>query len=139
MHIALVVILAMLLSGCDSEPVSPEEVYRAYIARSAEGMSFDEELDFWSEEKLAQLKEKLESLMERSGKTREEAIALYMDISKRTAECTALELLSKEVGQSTANIVFAATDTCGEATDARHNIRLVLEQEWKLEEVEVVF
>ena len=109
-----------------------------HIARSAAGMSFDDELDYWSEEKIAQLDERLESLMERSGRTREEAIKLYMDISKRTAECTALELLSKEVVQSTANLVFAVTDTCGEVTDAHHNIRLVLEQEWKLEEVEVV-
>jgi hypothetical protein len=139
MRIALLVILLMFLIGCDSKPVSPEKTYRAYIARSAEGMSFDEELDFWSEEKIAQLDERLESLMQRSGRTREKAIELYMDVSKRTAKCTALELVSKEVVQSTANIIFAATDTCGDESDTRHNIQLVLEQEWKLDEVEVVF
>ena len=139
MRTALLVIFVMLLIGCDSKPVSPEKVYIAYIARSAEGISFDDDLEFWSEEKLAQLEERIESLMERSGRTREKAIELYMDISKRTAKCTALELISKEVVQSTANIVFAATDTCGDASDARHNVQLVFEREWKLDEVEVVF
>ena len=139
MRIALLVILVILLIGCDSKPISPEKVYIDYIARSAEGMSFDDELDFWSEEKNAQLEERLESLMERSGRTREKVIELYMDMSERAAKCTALELISKEVFQSTASIVFAATDICGDASDTRHNIQLVLEQEWKLNEVEVVF
>jgi len=128
----------MFMSGCDLEPASPEAVYMAYVARSAEGMSFDDELEFWSKEKLGQLEERLESLMERSGKTRSEAIELYMDFSEQTAKCTALNLISKEIVQSTANIVFSATDTCGEASDTRHKIRLVLEHEWKLDDVEVV-
>lgn len=138
MRLALLVIFVMVLSGCDSESMGPEEVYMTYVARSAEGLSFDEELVFWSEDKLSQLEERLESLMKRSGRTRDEAIGLYMDISKRTAECTTLELLSKGIVGNTASMVFAATDTCGEATASTHNVQLVLEDEWKLDEVEIV-
>ncbi len=139
MHKALLVILVAMFSGCNPEPGNPEDIYLAYMARSAQGMSFDNELGFWSKQKIAQLEEKIESLMERSGKNRQEAIDFYMDFSKRIAECTALELVSKEVIQSTANIVFAATGTCGEVTDSRHKVRLVFEREWKLDDVEMAF
>ena len=133
----LLLISAVLLSGCEPEPAAPDEVYRAYVSRSANGMSFEQELEFWSVQKVEELEARLQSLMERSQRSREEAIQLYMDISRRTAECTSLELETEEISAASAKLVFSATDTCGDAQTARHHVRLVLEDEWKLDEVEI--
>lgn len=133
-------IVSSLLVACGQQAESPSEVYLDYHARSAQGMSFEEDASFYSSSKVSEVADKLAVLVAQSGRTRDEAIRLYLDISRDTARCSKLNLTEEKIEGGIAYLVFDATGTCGAefAAGSQHKVTLVLENGWKLDDVEIV-
>ena len=124
----------------EAAPQSPVDFYLYYHARSAAGMSFAEDVGFHSSRAIADVESKVESMMERSGKSRDELEAFYLELSQGMARCTALTLTDERIEGNTAYLEFDTENTCpSEQSDvSKHRIKLVKEDGWKLDEVEIV-
>ena len=124
----------------EAAPQSPADFYLYYHARSAAGMSFEEELSFHSSRAIADVESKVESMMERTGKSRDELEALYLELSKGGAKCTALTLTDERIDGNTAHLEFDTENTCPavQSDISKHRVKLVKEDGWKLDEVEIV-
>lgn len=136
--IALAVMAA--LCACAPPPQSPSEVYLEYQTRSAEGITLDEDMSYWSSAKVAALDDKITSLATRMGKSREEAIEFYLDFSRKTAACSAFEVLEERVEEKDAYLVLESQDVCQPdlVDPSTHKVKLVFEKGWKIDEVEIV-
>jgi hypothetical protein len=124
----------------EAAPQSPVDFYLYYHARSAAGMSFEEDVSFHSSRAIADVERKVESMMERSGKSRDELEALYLELFQGMAQCTALTLTDERIEGNMAYLEFDTENTCpSEQSDiSKHRVRLVKEEGWKLDEVEIV-
>ena len=138
-HVLILAAAACVLFACSKPGETPAEVYLDYHARSAEGMTFEEDITYYSAATLATVEDRIASLVERSGRTREEAIELYLDLSQAGAKCSRLELVEERIDGATAELVFNASSTCPDASSpSQQKVTLVLEGGWKLEDVEIV-
>lgn len=119
---------------------SPVDFYLHYHARSAAGMSFEEDVSFHSSRAIADVEGKVESMMERTGKSRDELEALYLELSQGGAQCTALMLTDERIEGNTAYLEFDTENTCPSVQSdiSKHRVKLVKEDGWKLDEVEIV-
>jgi hypothetical protein len=135
---ALVTVAAM--NGCSPPAKSPSEIYLEYQTRSAEGLTFDEDMSYWSSARVETVDEKIVALATRMEKSREEAVEFYLDLSKRTAACSEFELLEERVEDREAYLELLARDICQPdlVDPSTHKVKLVLERSWKIDDVEVV-
>jgi hypothetical protein len=119
---------------------SPVDFYLYYHARTAAGMSFEEDVSFHSSRAVADVESKVNSMMERTGKSRDELEALYLELSQGGAQCTELALKDERIEGDTAYLEFDTIDTCPSVPSdiSIHRVKLVREDGWKLDEVEIV-
>jgi hypothetical protein len=124
----------------EAAPQSPVDFYLYYHARSAAGMSFEEDVTYHSSRAVADVDGKIQSMMERTGKSRDEVIQLYLDLSQGAAHCTTLTLLDERIEGDKAYLEFDTDNTCPEEQSdiSKHRVKLVKEDGWKLDEVEIV-
>lgn len=136
---------ALLLGLCAcKEAKSPAAFYEEYYAKSAAGFaSLDEDAAYHSKRKRAEVEAKLPAMMQSMGKTREEVVALYLDLAKATAHCKKIELAEQQVSDTTAQLTYRQTDVCGNASTTppsapqSQRVRLVNEGGWKIDHVEI--
>lgn len=139
---------AVLLGLCAcKEAQSPTAFYEAYYARSAAGFaSLDEDAAYHSKRKRAEVEAKLPAMAQGMGKTREEVVALYLDLAKATAHCKKIELAEQQVSDTAAQLTYHQMDVCGNASTTApsapsapqtQRVRLVNEDGWKIDHVEI--
>ena len=118
---------------------SPVDFYLYYHERSAAGMSFEEDVSFHSSRAIADIERKVEAMMQRTGKSRDELEALYLELFQGAAQCTALALAGERTEGNTAYLEFDTENTCpSDESDVKHRVKLVKEDGWKVDEVEIV-
>lgn len=78
-------------------------------------------------------------LMKKMNKTRDEAIRVYLEFSQAVASCKQIELAEETVKGNVARLTYKQTDVCGNISPAQETqrIRLVNENGWKIDEVEI--
>lgn len=137
----LFLMLISMFVACGQAELAPSEVYLNYHARSAQGLSFEEESSFFSARQVASIDEKIASMEEQTGRSRDELTELYLDMSRDSAKCSSLSLVKERIEGDAAFLVFDATNSCPDESisDARHEVKLVREDGWKLDEVEIIF
>lgn len=135
------VALLLVLSACkQTQEQSPSAFYADYYAKSAAGFaSFDEDAEYHSKRKRAEVEGKMPAMMQNMGKTREEVITIYLNMSKAVAQCKKIELTGQQVRENTAQLTYRQLDTCGNtsSTPQIQHVRLVNEDGWKIDHVEI--
>lgn len=129
-----------VLCACAPPAQSPSEVYLEYQTRSAEGITIDEDMSYWTSARVATLEDKIVSLAQRMEKSREEAIEFYLDFSRKTAACSAFEVLEERVEDTEAYLVLESRDVCQPdlVDPSTHKVKLVFEKGWKIDDVEII-
>lgn len=131
-------VTALALGGCAAQP-TPSQVYEAYHAHSAEGMTFDEDAAHYTVRKRAEVERRIPALMQRLGVSRDDALRRYLDLSQAVARCKRIELIEQRIDGATAHLRYRQADTCGNASAAQETqrVRMLDEGGWKIDEVEI--
>lgn len=138
-HPAALLILA--LSACSSSK-APSAVYEEYNQRVIAGMSFEDEMEYYTRRKRLQVEEQFPELMSRMDRTRAEVIETYQRVSREVAKCMEITLADERIDGATALLVYDQTNTCeGTSADGgasgKQSIRMIDEGGWKIDEVEI--
>lgn len=134
--------LLILSLGACASPRDPSDVYEEYNQRVIAGMSFEEEMDYFTSRKRQEVEQQLPEMMSRTGRTRAEVIDVYQDFSRQMAKCTEITLAEERIEEATAYLVYDQRDTCGSESGTneaggKQSVRLVDEDGWKIDEVEI--
>lgn len=126
--------ITLLLVGC-AEPESPSEFYERYNQKVIDGLSFAEDAAHFSARKRAQVEARLAA----AEQGREQLIAAYLQFSREVARCKTLHLQSQQLQEQRAELLYTQTDSCGNAAaePEKHRVKLVWEDGWKIDEVEI--
>ena len=122
--------------GCSAEK-SPGQVYIEYNSKVIAGISFDDEKNYFSKRKQEEVESKMPQYMKQMNKSRDEVIAVYLELSKSVAECKEISLVSEVIETDTASLEFSQKDICGnESTSTeRQVVKMVQEDGWKIDDV----
>lgn len=133
----LVFLLMCSVAACGA-PESPTDVYEAYNAKVVSGLDFNQEKEFFSTKKNAEIEQKIVQYMGQMNKGREEVIAFYMDFSRSVAKCKEIKLLDDRTEGNSAFLLYEQKDVCGNSGDnERQSIYMVNEGGWKIDSVEI--
>lgn len=133
-----VALLVCLFAACGGDGQTPSQTYLDYHRQSAEGMAFEEEKGWYSQRKLADVEAQLPRMAAQMNRSEDELVALYMEMSQAAAGCAELTLVDESIDGDVAVLVFDAASTCDDASDAQHRVRLLREDGWKLDDVEIL-
>lgn len=127
-----------MFSGCQ-ESGSPSSIYEEYNGRVIEGISFEEERQYFSNSKLAEVEGSIQKYMAQMQKSRNEVIKFYLDFSHSVAKCKRIKLLKEEISAHDAVLTYAQVDTCGNHSEgkAAQTMRMVNENGWKIASIEI--
>lgn len=133
----LVFLLMCSVAACGA-PESPTDVYEAYNAKVVSGLDFNQEKEFFSTKKNAEIEQKIVQYMGQMNKGREEVIAFYMDFSRSVAKCKEIKLLDERTEGNSTFLLYEQKDVCGNSGDnERQSIYMVNEGGWKIDSVEI--
>lgn len=133
------IVSAILFVGCKGND-GPSATYEAYYKKAAAGISaFEEDAQFYSARKRAEVEQKIPAMMQSMGKSREDVVALYLAMSKAVAQCKKITLDREEVSGTLATLTYRQEDTCGNKPSGPEfqKVRLLNENGWKIDHVEV--
>ncbi len=139
-HALFVTLLGSIVACQQQEGLSPHAFYTDYTQKTITGkLSFEEDATHFSNRKRSELEPKMLAMMTSSGKTREELTRIYLDFSRGVAKCKKIELESESINGNVATLVYKQTDICGNksATQELQKVRLVNEDGWKIDNVEI--
>ena len=131
-------VILILLIGCSSEK-SPSQVYNEYNSKVIEGISFDNDKAYYSKRKQDEVESKFPQYMKKMEKSREEVIEFYLSFSREVAKCKELILVKEVMNGDLAILEYSQKDICGNesTTQGKQMIRMVNEDGWKIDDVEI--
>lgn len=134
----LILSLLITLTGCGEKP-SPSAVYEEYNAKVISGLSFEEEKEYYSKSKLAEVEASFPKYMAQMKKSKEEVVKFYQDFSQSVAKCKTIKLLKQQDSNNSTVLIYAQTDICGNESsgDEKQTVKMVNENGWKIDSVEV--
>lgn len=139
MRYVAAIALSFIIAGCQKEE-SPSAFYERYNQKVISGIStLEEDARFYSSRKRKEVESKIPAFMKKTNKTREEAIRFYLDFSQAVAKCKKIELVKEVIDAKVAHLTYNQTDVCGNTSPAQETqkVRLVNENGWKIDEVEI--
>lgn len=131
-------LLLSTLAACSTEP-TPSQVYAEYTAKVIEGISYADDMRYYSQRKQQEVEARMPDYMKQMKKTREEAIQVYLDFSREVAKCKEITLQREAIEDNTAVLVYSQTDICGNASTGaeKQTVKMIREAGWKIDEVEI--
>lgn len=132
-------LLLIALAGCQKQE-APNVFYERYYQKSVDGIAtLEEEAVFHSARKRADVEQKIPAMMKMMGKTREEVARVYLGMSQTLARCKKIELDGQSISGDVAELTYRQTDVCGSTSTSpeTQKVRLVNEDGWKIDQVEV--
>lgn len=123
------------LAGCDGavETEGPHETYLRYHAMVAAGRTFEEDVAFHAEARVAEVLAALDAKAAAEGRAPAEIKALYLEATEAGAACAALTLVREAVFEKKARLVYAVRDTCARGPDQRLVVEMAFERGWKIQ------
>jgi len=134
----LIATVATVLMGCTSDK-SPNQVYLEYNSKVIDGINYDEEKAYYSKRKLQEVESKFPQYMTQMKKSREEVIEFYLNFSREVAKCKEIKLVSENINGDISLLEYSQRDICGNESNSAEKqvVRMVMENGWKLDSVEV--
>lgn len=129
---------AVLLLAC-SEGDTPQAAYAAYHRGIADGMSFEQETAWYSARNRDYVESRIDALMERTNRSRDEVLAYYLNFTREYARCVEIELMAAKVDGLQAELRYRQSNRCdAEALLPERQIYMVNENGWKIDRMELV-
>lgn len=128
------------IAGCSqSSPVNsmtPDETFRAYNQLVIEGISFEDTKKYHSKAFVAKVEKQIETMQKTNDNSFEAFITLYLHGQMAVAKCAEYTLVSEEVEETTAYLVYDRKDICNgdKVTLGGDKIRLIFENGWKIDD-----
>ena len=127
-----------LIAGCNSSQ-TPHETYTEYNNKVISGISYEEDKAYHSIDKQLEVESMFPRYMTQMKKSREEVIALYLDVTQRVAQCKEVSLVSETIEDNKASLEYQLRDTCSDAVPLQKQlVRMVNEDGWKINHDETI-
>ena len=127
----------LVLGACNQKAKMPHEVYEAFSAGVRNGSSYEQQKIYFSQKKQQEAENSLQRYAEAGGKSREEMLAIMMDLQQRIEKCSALTRKEEKIEDARAILIYTRTDTCGTKSDfSQETVTMVQENDsWKIDDV----
>ncbi len=131
-----VAIAVVFIGACSTADESPDEVFREYRRHVAAGLTFEEEMSFYSSRNRQQIESRI-AAKEPTIMTLPE----YLAWSSKMSRCTEIKITDESVSTDVASLTYDVTKICEDYSDDRVKlqVRLVREYGWKIDEMKFVF
>ncbi|MBB1440187.1 hypothetical protein H5202_16195 [Shewanella sp. SG41-4] len=141
MNLAKYIILLSViyqLIGCSSEE-SPSQVYEEYNIKVLNSISYEDDKAYYSKRKQEETESKFPQYLKQMGKSRDEVIEFYLNVSSEVARCKKITLASEVIDANTATLEYSQKDICGNQSSAEEKqiIKMINEGGWKIDDVEI--
>lgn len=137
--------LLWLLAACATLPLvacsdseTPQAAYAAYHRGIVDGISYEQEASWYSARNREVVESRIDALMERTNRSRDEVLAYYLSFTREYARCVDIELMEVSVEGLHAELLYQQTNHCdsSEAMPQRL-IYMVNENGWKIDKMEL--
>jgi len=77
--------------------------------------------------------------MKQMGKSRDEVIVVYLEVSRKVAKCKEITLANEVIEVNTAFLEYSQKDICGNESTSQEKqlIRMIKEDDWKIDDIEI--
>jgi hypothetical protein len=134
----LIILGMVLFIGCE-EKQSPSEIYLEYNQKVIAGLTFENEKEYFSKNKILEVESSLPRYMKQMNKTEAEVLKFAQDFAQSVARCKEINLTeSQEVPQGV-KLVYSQKDICGNSPveDGKQIVIMTNENGWKINSIEI--
>lgn len=116
---------------------SPSQVYEEYNQKKITGLAFAEDVEYHTARSRKEVEAKTLDLMEKTNRSREKVIELYVSFSQTLAKCKEISLVEERIEGDEAFLIYEQKDICGNtsSTPGTTKVKLINENGWKIDEV----
>ncbi len=138
MKIVFAISFIVLIVACSSSE-SPSHVYETYNQEIIKGVDFSTASRFYTKRKQQEVELKFPLYMKQMKKSREDVIAFYQSFNQSVAKCKEITLVKESISDNEAHLLYAQKDICGNqsGSNEKQSIKMVNEDGWKIDEIEV--
>lgn len=129
---------ALQLVACSAGD-TPQAAYAAYNRGIVDGISYEQEASWYSARNREVVEARIDALMERTNRSRDEVLAYYLSFTREYARCVDIELIQANVEGAQAELLYRQTNHCdsSEAMPQR-KVQMIDENGWKIDQMELL-
>lgn len=136
--------VCLVLSAGVAAPVmagEAQEAYEAYSAKVLSGMTYEEDIQHYSDRKVKEVDAQFTKYTPDKGMTLDDMKELYLKSSQDIEKCYDSTLVSEEItDEAHVLLVYTMKNTCSSGDDASKEIRMVKENDaWKIDDHHMKF